>query len=106
MRILAALTLATLLLCAVVAGQQREPNFPKGQREEDRPQAPVTEQAERTTQVSPAQIKADADQLATLAKDIPADIAKLNRGLLNKDLDKKLQKIEKLAKKLRREISS
>ena len=103
MRNLASVFLPILLLCALVTGEQL---IPKGQRAEDLPPAPVKEKADLSVPVSPAQIKADADELATLANGLPGDIVALNRGVLNKGLDKKLQRIEKLAKKLRREISS
>jgi len=50
-------------------------------------------------------LRSDADELATLAQSIPPDVDQTSRGLLPKDLEQRLKKIEKLAKQLRSRIS-
>lgn len=55
--------------------------------------------------VDPLKIRQDADELATLAQSIPPDVEQTMKGVLPKDLNDKLKRIEKLAKKLRSQIS-
>ncbi len=50
-------------------------------------------------------IKAEADELAKLAQTIPPDIDQCGRGAVPKDLSENLKKIEKLSKRLRRDLS-
>lgn len=52
-----------------------------------------------------AKLRSDADELANLAQSIPPDVDQTTRGLLPKDLEQRLKKIEKLAKQLRSRIS-
>jgi hypothetical protein len=52
----------------------------------------------------PAQLEDEAAELARLSADIPAQIQKVNRKLLPKDLNDQLKRIEKLAKHLRSEV--
>jgi len=52
----------------------------------------------------PRELKKDADELARLSQSVPVDIETLNRGLVSKDLNEKLKRIEKLSKKLRIQI--
>jgi len=51
-----------------------------------------------------AKLKHDADELATLAQSVPADIERVQSGTLPKDLLEKLKRVEKLAKKLRSQL--
>jgi predicted Rossmann fold nucleotide-binding protein DprA/Smf involved in DNA uptake len=53
----------------------------------------------------PARLQQDAQELAKLAQLIPSEIHQVESGLLPKDLDGQLKRIEKLSKQLRREIS-
>jgi len=55
--------------------------------------------------VDPAEVKAEADQLARLAQLIPSQITQIEHGMLPKDLDQNLKQIEKLTKHLRRELN-
>jgi len=50
-------------------------------------------------------LKQDADELASLAQSIPPDVDQTTKGILPKDLGKKLKRIEKLSKQLRSRIS-
>jgi hypothetical protein len=51
-----------------------------------------------------AQIKRDAAELAKLAGEIPPAVEQANKGILSKDLNDRLKRIEKLSKQLRREL--
>jgi len=55
--------------------------------------------------VEPGQLNNQARELAKLAESIPSDVDKVGKGLLPKDLNARLKRIEKLSKQLRREIS-
>jgi hypothetical protein len=57
------------------------------------------------TPVDPAKLKRDADELASLAASVPSAVNQTTMGMLPKDLDQKLRRIEKLAKQLRSQIS-
>jgi predicted alpha/beta hydrolase family esterase len=60
---------------------------------------------ESVSRSDPHQQQKDADELARLAESLPRDLEQVNRGLLPKDVADKLKRIEKLAKKLRGELS-
>lgn len=47
----------------------------------------------------------DAADLSTLSASVQSDLAQLQKGLLAKDLEQKLKKMEKLSKKLRQEMA-
>jgi len=47
----------------------------------------------------------EANELANLADDIPSSVQQANKGLLPKDLNERLKRIEKLSKQLRRELT-
>jgi hypothetical protein len=47
----------------------------------------------------------DAADLSTLSASVQSDLQQLQKGLLAKDLDQKLKKMEKLAKRLRQEMT-
>ncbi len=51
-----------------------------------------------------AKLKRQANELATLAQSIPPDIEQVEKGLLPKDLNDKLKRIEKLSKQIRKEL--
>ena len=46
----------------------------------------------------------DTEELSALSASVQSDLQQLRKGLLAKDLDEKLKKMEKLSKKLRREM--
>jgi hypothetical protein len=46
----------------------------------------------------------DAEELSALSASVQSDLQQLRKGLLAKDLDEKLKKMEKLSKKLRRDM--
>ena len=49
----------------------------------------------------PAELRSEADNLADLATAVRSEIDQVNRGVLPKDLNPNLKRIEKLAKQLR-----
>jgi hypothetical protein len=51
-----------------------------------------------------ARLERDAKELADLSASLPADIDRVNHGLLPKDVNEKLRRIEKLSKRLRSEL--
>lgn len=50
-------------------------------------------------------INQDASELSALSASMPSDLSQLRKGILSKDLAQNLKKMEKLAKKLRQEVS-
>jgi hypothetical protein len=55
-------------------------------------------------QLNVAQLEQQADELAKLAQTIPVDIASVNKGMLPKDVLRKLRQIEKLSRRLRNDL--
>jgi hypothetical protein len=49
-------------------------------------------------------IHQDAEELSALSVSLYPDLQQLRKGLLSKDLDEKLKKMEKLSKKLHRDL--
>jgi len=115
MRILyGALLLGCFLLAPTLALGQGKSTLPIPQTfpppEPDRPhlqidQPPTVVHGDRRVVVSPAQTKQEADELAKLAQSIPADVDKVSKGQLPRDLVARLKQIEKLSKQLRRNIA-
>ncbi len=106
MKILALCLLVLLVLAAVAFAQGKQ--IPPGIRQADK----AAEQFEKSIpppQVSahrnPRQLQQDADELARLAESIPSDIEQVGRGIVHKDLNERLKKIEKLSKRLRSELT-
>ena len=99
--------LATSLACTVSlygqAVKRDAPPYPP----EPADRSIVTDQQQRVekrTKVDKAQMERDARELSDIAQSLPADIGRVNQGILPKDVNDKLKKIEKLAKHLRSEI--
>ena len=51
------------------------------------------------------QVRQQADELAKLASGVPRDVSHLQQGLLAKDLNNNLKRIEKISKQLRQELA-
>jgi hypothetical protein len=51
------------------------------------------------------ELQRDANELADLAQSVPGDINSISKGLLPKDLNDKLKRIEKLSKHLRSSVN-
>lgn len=54
--------------------------------------------------ITAAQVLQQADDLVALAQQVRADTERATQGLLAKDLNDKLKRIEKLSKQLRQEL--
>ena len=98
---------AAFLVCFLLVGFQRGHPSPPGLRDaekaESRPIEPPAPPVRRG--VDPVQIKREADELAKLASAVPVEIDQVTKGEFPKDLSENLKKIEKLAKRLRSEVS-
>jgi hypothetical protein len=98
--------LFALLFSASSAFAQR--TGPIGQRQADRAEnqfdKSVPPPAHQRQNIDVAKLRQDADELANLAQSIPPAVDQTTKGLLPKDLDQKLKRIEKLAKQLRSQI--
>jgi hypothetical protein len=113
--LLLALLLAASLTWAQRAGytppsvSQQEPMRPVPSREFEIAKSTVDTHAAAPIQqlqsADLAKLKQDANELASLAQSIPPDVDQTAKGILPKDLDKKLRRIEKLSKQLRSRIS-
>ena len=55
--------------------------------------------------MDPMQLKREADEIASLAIAIPVDVEQAGKGLLPRELKDKLKRVEKLSKRLRRELA-
>jgi hypothetical protein len=62
---------------------------------------PASTDADSARQLS---LHRDAADLSALSVSVYSDLQQLRKGLLAKDLDEKLKKMEKLSKKLRRDM--
>ena len=51
------------------------------------------------------QLQKDSKELADLCASFPADLSRVQQGLLPKDIDRKLKRLEKLAKSVREELT-
>jgi len=78
------------------------PQLEVARTQSDKRTLPPPQQASR---IDVARLRQDADELASLAQSIPPDVDQTTKGILPKDLDKKLKRIEKLSKQLRSRIS-
>jgi hypothetical protein len=73
----------------------------KAEQQSERNIPPPQTSSRRNPQV----LQQDADELARLAQSIPADLEQINHGVLPKDLNNKLKRIEKLSKRLRNDLA-
>jgi hypothetical protein len=55
--------------------------------------------------VDPVKLRAEANELADLARSVPSDVDQVSQGKLPKDFADKLKRIEKLSKHLRGELT-
>ncbi len=54
--------------------------------------------------VNPEKVQHEADELSRLARTVSDDVRQVSGGILPKDLNEKLKRIEKLSKQLRSEL--
>ena len=90
-------------------GQARSMPVPPGVRQADQMEARTDKNVPpplyKRANIDVGKLKHDADELASLAQSIPNDVDAVGRGILAKDLDEKLRRIEKLAKHLRSNLN-
>jgi predicted Rossmann fold nucleotide-binding protein DprA/Smf involved in DNA uptake len=101
------LVLASVLLSMLAMGGQRH-NPPNVAVLNTWDPLDKSSQAQVTAERMPAyaaRLQQDAQELARLAQLIPPEVHQVQSGVLPKDLDGQLKRIEKLSKQLRREIS-
>jgi hypothetical protein len=96
------------LLATAASGQQTNLQARISQREESRQQR-ISQIVNGTSEPDAAAalrqtIHRDAEELSALSDSVKADLQQLRSGILIKDLGEKLNKMEKLSKKLRREM--
>ena len=90
------LSLAAIEVCAQDVNMGRPPEISVQH-------APTAEEVR--SRLSNAQLQKDAKELADLCGSMPADLDAVRQGILPKDLPEKLQRVEKLSKKLRQELT-
>ena len=99
---------ALLLLLVVPATSQRAGIQQRINETVDQHQQKISEvPATAGVDVRAARIHAiykDANELSVLSASVQSDLRKIQQGLLAKDLPENLKKMEKLSKKLRREM--
>jgi hypothetical protein len=104
---------AALLIALLQLPGQNPPWTPNPTATQSPPQEPEhrfpidnPQQAQQAgkPRVDAAQLKRDAEALAKLAGEIPSAVEMTNKGVLPKDLNDRLKRIEKLSKQLRREL--
>src|SRR5579864_4531693 len=102
------LVLLTLFVCSLLCGAQGVPKgydgpLPMPGR---RPEIwKVDPQPAPARKIDVVKLRTQADELAKLAAGVPPDIDQLKKGLLSKDLQHNLKRIEKLSKQIRQELN-
>jgi hypothetical protein len=100
--------LLCLLLLVVTSGAIPQKPIPPGLRQseqaEEQGELNIPPPSNQPVKPSFSQVQRDADQLASLARDLPDEVGQLSRGTRPKDLDQKLKDIEKLSKRLRSDL--
>jgi len=103
------LALALTLFASTACFAQGRRTIPPGVRQADKAEQDFERNTEPPLEKRPstdfAKVRQDAAELATLSDSIPRDIDQVSKGLLSKDLDQKLKRIEKLAKQLRSQVN-
>ena len=78
-----------------------DPSWPQNQL----PSEQVSLETQKRSTLDMLGLQRDAQELAELSASIPADVKRVNRGLLPKDLVEKLKRVEKPSKHLRSELT-
>jgi len=95
-----------LLFASVEASGQHRPTYPHPPQASDTATVEnVQPQPSQRTHLNPAHLQEEVQELSSLAQELNQDIDAINHGLLPKDTVGKLKRVEKLAKRLRKEIA-
>ena len=95
-----------LLFTGLEASGQHRPTYPHPPQAADTATVQnVRPELSTKTHVNPAQLQQEVQELSSLAQDLTQDIDAVNRGLLPKETVSKLKRVEKLARRLRKEIA-
>ena len=86
-------------------GPEHVPVWPPSHKPPADFQGPPSDPVPRKRQFDAARARKDAQDLAALASRIPQEVDQLSKSILPKDLDQQLKQIQKLAKRLRGQIS-
>jgi hypothetical protein len=108
-KLLQALAFVLLLATSIASGQSNNKPFPAGIHEAEQHAGPADippAVVPKSARIDPGTLHRQALELAELAKALPSDIDLINRGILPKDVQEKLKRIEKLSKALRNEIGN
>jgi hypothetical protein len=99
--------LTGVILCVFLTGSSGVQHpIPPVWREADKRQLPdFPPPSPRPPKMNPAQLKHEPDELAQLANAIPSEIEQTLKGEFPKQLNENLKQIEKLSKRLRKEVS-
>ena len=105
-----ALLVIVLLVFVLSSGAQMKdvyiPGVPPPPAPMDRDQQKTTpDEPKLQRRIDPVKLQRDADDLARTAQTIPSDVANIRRGTLPKDIIQRLKEIEKLSKRLSRELN-
>jgi len=106
--LLCALAFITFSAGSPSAGQTTDTSRParRTQQREDRLQARMAAPPSQAhVRIDRAQVRRDAEELVRLANSIPLGVAGVEKGVVSKDLNENLKKIQKLCKHLRSELA-
>jgi apolipoprotein N-acyltransferase len=95
-----------LMLASVEVSGQHRPSYPHPPQTTDTATVEyVQPQTSPRAHLDSAELQQEVQELFSLAQELNQDIDAVNRGLLPKDRVSKLKRVEKLAKRLRKEIA-
>jgi hypothetical protein len=89
----------------LLAQDPRVPGVRQGEQAQAQVEKDIPPPLQPHAQLDLAKLRQDADQLAKLAQTIPADVLRIQSGMLPKDMSEKLKQIERLSKHLRSQIT-
>lgn len=106
------LCFAVIILCCLPATAQQEGTqdripvgWQKARAARTLPTVSPQLKPQASAGVNPEQLRREAEGLANLAQAVPAQVQEAESGRLPKDLNERLKRIEKLSRRLRRELS-
>jgi hypothetical protein len=97
------LLLASVLLVPPAAAPQRP--HPPGLEDPSKNAPPLEPPMNKVPAVKASEVQHDSAELLQLAQSVSNDVNQASKGVLPTDLGAKLRRIEKLSKKLRRELA-